>query len=466
MNRIVPILLVIGILGVGAFVFFQKGGVPGGEKASAEILTNAWVEIISSKVYVLDNNKERELKTGDEILPGKTVFTDTRGEAVVHFPDGSELRLDNDTKMVLTESYFSSESADTRVSARLLFGRIWSKVISLASPASAWEVKSSSAVATVRGTAFAFEYRNGDSWIISAEHSVDVKPVNPKTDEVLDEAVVSVSENKNIHLTDEQALAMGEGREHHEKVMIVVPVKKEVLASDWVKKNLESDEQVNKIEETMDRLREEKFEEKEIRQEMKRKLMEDFKEMRKERGVKTDEAEEVAAEKILDEKTSVMRERMREIIQEEIGEVGESADEVKTTEEVVIPVSTQRNVAPTSGASVPLPEDVARLVIEPGKPVTEVIEGAKVLFSAYATDKAGVRRNVTTLVRFGVLGPVGSMEGNVFVAKLGEQVSEIGEGKGSVQAVYVNERLNIRVLSNSVPVTVLGGVSGGADIDL
>ena len=53
---------------------------------------------------------------------------------------------------------FEEKTNKLNVRLNLLWGRVWSKVITVLTPESAWEVKTTSAVAVVRGTAFGVEY--------------------------------------------------------------------------------------------------------------------------------------------------------------------------------------------------------------------------------------------------------------------------------------------------------------------
>lgn len=398
-----------------------------GKKDDAEILSNAWIEVTKPKAYLIKEGGNLEIKTGDEIGKGSTVMTDAGGAAVLHFPDGSLLRLDGNTKIVLTESFFSNKVMDTKVGVRLLLGRVWSKVVSLASPESSWQVKSSSAVATVRGTAFSVEYRSGKTTILAVEHSIEVKAVNPKTDEVIETAKTLMVENQIIQISESAAQSIAENKSKPEEVMKVAPAGKDILESDWVKNSRKSGTETEAVEVRMKDLREKGKIEEEVRKEVR---------------------EEIKAK----------REELR----------GELKPEDGDKEEANTKAETGTNTSESSGTrtgtgSISSPESSAEtfkavsITLEPVRGA-QISERQTLTMTLYALDGQGAKRDVTKEAKWQVTGPIGQMKSaGVFLAALGDEVSEIGTGKGEIQALWNG------LQSNVISITTLGFVDTTGD---
>lgn len=144
-------IIILGSVGVGYVMLSQKSS-----KSTEEPILSPWVEVVIPSVFVSneDGSLKRELKTGDEVGVGAFVEVAKGGEANIYFPDGSVARLDAGTKISIDAASYDPKSKTLVVKVQLLIGRVWSKIFSLATPESTWEVKTSNAVATVRGTAF------------------------------------------------------------------------------------------------------------------------------------------------------------------------------------------------------------------------------------------------------------------------------------------------------------------------
>ena len=182
----------------------------GGDK-SAPVDTGAlpWVEVLKPGVF----SAARELKTGDELRTPATIKTNSTGLANIYFPDGSVARLDSNTELVLEEGSYDGADKTLRVKMLLSVGRVWSKILELATPRSSWEVKTANAVATVRGTAFGVEYISGKTTVVGSEHSV---------------AVANLDQNTSTILLESQVMTVADG---------VVEVRaKKSLEAEWVER--------------------------------------------------------------------------------------------------------------------------------------------------------------------------------------------------------------------------------------
>jgi len=148
---ICAITIIFGLVGIGYTIFSQRSS-----KFVGESILKPWIEVVVPPAFVSneEGSFKRELKTGDEVEVGAIVEVAKRGEANIYFSDGSVARLDGGTKISINAASYDPRSKTLVVKVQLLIGRLWSKIFSLATPESTWEVKTSNAVATVRGTAF------------------------------------------------------------------------------------------------------------------------------------------------------------------------------------------------------------------------------------------------------------------------------------------------------------------------
>ncbi|MBU0705987.1 FecR domain-containing protein [Patescibacteria group bacterium] len=94
---------------------------------------------------------------GDTISPGSVITTAPASTAVLYFSDGSITYLDPDTTLrLLPNSEVEKNDGDgiiTKIRLKLTSGKIWNKVIRLASE-SEFNIETTSAIAGVRGTEF------------------------------------------------------------------------------------------------------------------------------------------------------------------------------------------------------------------------------------------------------------------------------------------------------------------------
>jgi hypothetical protein len=97
-------------------------------------------------------------------------------------------------------------------------------------------VRTSNVVGTVRGTAFSTEVKeNGDTIFVGAEHTVELRLINPNTGE-LDDRPIPLSENEMITITNENA------REQNGDLPVPQPQSDAVRNDVWFTTNNESNE--------------------------------------------------------------------------------------------------------------------------------------------------------------------------------------------------------------------------------
>ena len=377
-------------------------------------LSKPWIEIVAPGVFELagdQKTEKRELQTGDELENGTVVGVRKEALANIYFPDGSVARLDSETRLVVEAGEFNPKNNNLNVQLNLLWGRVWSKVITVLTPESTWEVKTTNAVAVVRGTAFGVEYvEEGKSNIVGYENKVAVKLIDPETKKVLPVIAMVVEAKKVLEVKKEvienikAQLAVGELRQGAaviatkagKPLIEVKEASEKVLNQDWVKRGIEADK-------------------------------------------KLDEKLRGAREKIKVQKEAT-KESQKEIQEESRGQIEEHREVIKTTteESKTSEVQTLTSVAPTT--VVEKVGQVKSLAIKASRDLTiGLVEGDSVPFRALAQYEDGSEKEVTSEASWKVLGKIGFIKlPGVFVAKLDPEVSELGVSSGAVVAVWKN----------------------------
>ncbi|MFN2537216.1 MAG: carboxypeptidase regulatory-like domain-containing protein [Mycobacteriales bacterium] len=139
------------ILVIAAVVVLRGGGDGGGDEQSVSAATLQ----ISKQVVTHRSVGAPDFApatTTTALADGDTLRTDSKGAARITYTDGSLTRLGPDTEYTL-EKLGSDEAAAQRV-GKLEVGRTWHRVTKVTGSGS-YEVKTSNAVAAVRGTVFA-----------------------------------------------------------------------------------------------------------------------------------------------------------------------------------------------------------------------------------------------------------------------------------------------------------------------
>lgn len=360
------------------------------------VSTTAWIKVEASKVTRLasatgDASGLGDISDGDLVTDGEILHTDASGSATVYFSDGSSLRLDPNTTVTITEASYNDGDSSLRARFTLTSGKVWSKITALATPESHWEVRTGTAVATVRGSAFGTEVTvAGDTSIFGSEHDVTVTPVDIETGEELADAMVIVTDKQELtigkkHIIALKKLSVEERKAGAGNVLVRTDKAKDTKRSDWIKHN-----------ETRDQ---------ELRTEIKD-----------------------LQDQGLDGKD--LRDKLREQINQRKEEQGKDTNQTKEATLKGAP-KIQTNTTPT-----PLPEStVVSIEVESLNKVLSLSEGATLQFKATATSSGGNKNDVTSRVTWRVVGSIGSIDkSGVFTAKLGDDVSELGKSFGAVTA--------------------------------
>ena len=111
--------------------------------------------------------------SGHALVVGDTVRTDALGRAQIDYAEGSLTRLDRNTTFVV-ERLTKAERPDP-LAVRVDLGRTWNEVAELTTSGERFQVSTSNAVATVRGTVFTVDrLADGVSVFAVAEGLVEV----------------------------------------------------------------------------------------------------------------------------------------------------------------------------------------------------------------------------------------------------------------------------------------------------
>ena len=435
----------VAVLVLGATGFYVQNSIFN----LKEEWSKPWIEVVTPGVFELaedQKTEKKELFTGDELQNGAVIGLREKALANIYFPDGSVARLDSGTRLVVEAGDFEEKTNKLNIRMNLLWGRVWSKVITVLTPDSSWEVQTTNAVAVVRGTAFGVEYvEEGKSNVIGYENKVEVKLIDPATKKVMPAIAMVVEAKKVLEIKKEvienmkAQLAAGELRQDAAAIatkagrplMEVKEASAKVLNQDWVKRSIEADEKLN---EKMRAVREKLEDQREAVKEYRKEFQREF------RG-KIEERQEAVKAVMGNVETKILENR--EELKENLSPFGrspaggeETAEELKTSEvqavistapAAVNPVSESNTVTATAG-------QVKSLAIKANRDLTAgLIESESVVFRSFTQYGDGSEKEVTLEAVWKVLGKIGFIKSpGVFVAKLEPEVSELGVVSGSV----------------------------------
>jgi len=108
----------------------------------------------TARVYNKEATKGRLLKKGDSVRKDQEVRVAEKSRIELRFPDGTVMRLSEKSRLKMSELAFNKQTQGKNVKVDLSVGKLWAKVKKLATPDSSVEVKTSNAVAGVRGTVY------------------------------------------------------------------------------------------------------------------------------------------------------------------------------------------------------------------------------------------------------------------------------------------------------------------------
>lgn len=455
MKKVIITLLGLLIVG-GLFFIFKKQSdnenlinkVPNAETT----IKTAWVEVERGTLFLKLPGQSKELKSGDEIESGASLETGKNSSALIHFPDGSILSLDKETSIQITNLQFETANKTLTAKVALSVGRVWSKVVSLATPESEWEVKTSNTVATVRGTAFGMGFKNGTSWVNTSENKVAVAPLDPEINEKIVEAEIIIEEKKYVELADinikelvsirEKATSsessFKEQRDFFEKKIADVP--KIISEDSWVKevktKHVKLDQELEELKKKSEILND------------KDDYRDKYRDLKEETRQAIIKGSRVDTHKLIEK---VLDPKYKNDIEVKIeSESTKSTETVKrkAIEELQRQTSKTTDNESRANSSAEFTQTIkASLVIVPTTELSSINEGETITWRVFLV-QGDKREDVTLSSKLEVVGEVGNInERGVFSAKLIPELSEFGQSVGAIRATY--EKGDIKLIGKS-----------------
>ncbi len=408
-------------------------------------ISGGWIEILYGKAFLTRQAEMKELFSGDIISGGDKIETKDSTRIVIHLYDGSVLRAESNTIFTIEEAIYGNSDGKVVLSAELSSGKIWSKIVELATPDSLWQIKTSNAVATVRGSAFGVVSDGKTSEIVGSEHDIAVYLIDPITKENLLETPIVVAEDTYFEISDREintakniSLAVKSAKNNTDKETIVQEAEKKFSPikidekrkkDNWINENEKGDMEIRDI---VDIIRKDTKEDKKaLKEKIHEKVKERFKEVinksikeefvdRKEKDGEKGEGELKVAE--LEKKENLVK---QDNIIKDIEEIKTEPLLQKTPE-----TSTETKPSLTE-------EKWGEISIITQGNLNNVSEGQIISFRAILKGDKGTEKDITREALWKVIGSIGIMEKpGSFFAKLGQDVAEYGEGVGVVVATW------------------------------
>jgi FecR protein len=135
----------------------------------------------TARVYSKGVATGRLLKQGDVLKKDQEVKVAGKSRMEVRFPDGTVMRLSEKSHLKLNEVSYNKQTDGKDVKVDLSVGKLWAKVKKLTTPDSSVEVRTSNAVAGVRGTVYRVNVEDDQSALVKVYDGL-VYVANPPRD--------------------------------------------------------------------------------------------------------------------------------------------------------------------------------------------------------------------------------------------------------------------------------------------
>jgi len=172
---VVYCLIILVSLAWGASVLSADES--GGDEATVTMIVG------TARVYATGSKTGRVLKKGDMLRKEQEVRTSDKSRLEIRFPDGTVMRLAERSFLKMNQLSFDKKTENKSVKVELGVGKLWAKVRKLLTPDSSVEVRTSNAVAGVRGTVYRVNVEEDKSALVKV-YDGTVYVVNPPREEV------------------------------------------------------------------------------------------------------------------------------------------------------------------------------------------------------------------------------------------------------------------------------------------
>lgn len=152
--------------------------------AFAEGSSNDAVVVViqgSARIYSKGATTGHLLTKGDAITKDDEVKVAAKSRLEIRFPDGTVMRLSEKSHLKMSALSFNKQTDSKNVKVDLAVGKLWANVKKLATPDSSVEVKTSNAVAGVRGTVYRVNVDDDKSALVKV-YDGSVYVANPPKD--------------------------------------------------------------------------------------------------------------------------------------------------------------------------------------------------------------------------------------------------------------------------------------------
>lgn len=138
-----------------------------------------------------------EIKEAVKTNVGSKIKTGSSGRALIESSSAHQTLIDYNTEITITDD--SKSEKKTKIA--LVSGAVWARLGKVFDSGEYYEVKTSNAVATVRGTSFGVWYLNGVTTIAVTEGSIFLSAIDPKTGQIIpnSEVVVKAGEKATVN---------------------------------------------------------------------------------------------------------------------------------------------------------------------------------------------------------------------------------------------------------------------------
>jgi hypothetical protein len=147
----------------------------GGSDAVATVIQG------TARVYSKEATKGLVIKKGDRIKEDQEVRVAEKSRIELRFPDGTMMRLSEKSSLKMRELAFNKQTEGKNVKVDLDGGKLWANVKKLTTPDSSVVVKTSNAVAGVRGTVYQVNVNEDKSALVKV-YDGEVYVANPPRD--------------------------------------------------------------------------------------------------------------------------------------------------------------------------------------------------------------------------------------------------------------------------------------------
>jgi hypothetical protein len=305
-------------------------------------------------------------------------------------------------------------------------------VLDLVGIGSSWQVETSNAVATVRGTSFMTSVSKGKTKVVGIEHAVAVTPLRLDTHQPLG-AEADVTPDAQVTIDDTHLAALASGKEK----LATTTMSADIPKSDTYKAFKEREQQFNTL---RDSLQTQLGNGAEFRKEFRDAQVKDFKdtilERRAESAPSLDQTNVPATEKTtVDTKTDTTTKTNADTSSETT--IKTTVTKTTTTNPTTAPVIQNTVPAAQNGGSTPDVHPVSLSVTSDSDITLGVTDGDTVVFHAILLLSDNSKKDVTNSVTWNVINNIGvfPIPGN-FHAQLSSNDAEFGEIPGAVYATF------------------------------